>query len=69
MNEQYENNVQEYNSSQIQPFMLVSDTKPFFDQSDLELTINNSNTPKNKPSVDKASVICAYFICDLPFDC
>jgi len=43
--------------------------RPFSNQSELEITVRESNVGSNKPQIDKSGAICAFFLCDLPFDC
>ena len=40
---------------------------PFEGQSELEITVKKAEVARVE--TDKAGAICAYFICDLPFDC
>ena len=71
MNEQYKKVEGEYYLYQ-QPYKATTndlDIIPFSGQSELEITVNESSVKSNNPKIDKSGAICAFFLCDLPFDC
>ena len=71
MNEIYESGVMSYEAKPHDGSIQKNETqtKPFLKKSCLEISIEQSEIPKDKPQIDKQGAICAYFICNLPFDC
>lgn len=47
----------------------LSQVKPFAGKNTLEIKIEQYDLSTNHPTIDKQGAICAFFICDLPFDC